>query len=94
MLTLTQPAADYLSSARQRSNIPDDATVRIASPLDPGSTGYSIGFVDEPVEGDAVGEAHGVPLCVAPEVGEALDHSAIDVVRDNDGVRLVVIPTE
>jgi hypothetical protein len=44
--------------------------------------------------GDAVGEAHGMPLCVAPEVSAALDHSAIDVVRDGDHMQLVVVPAD
>lgn len=94
MLTLTRPAAEYLSRARQNSNIADDAVVRVASPLDGDSSGYSIGFVDEPILGDAVGEAHGVPLCVAPEVSEALDHLAIDVVSDDGGTHLVVVPSD
>lgn len=91
MLTLTIPAAEYLSQARRRSNVGDDATLRIAAPPD-SSTGYSIGFVDEPQSGDAVGEAHGIPMCVASDVSGALDHSAIDLVRDGDQARLVLVP--
>lgn len=91
MLTLTMPAAEYLTQARERSSAGDDATLRVAGPAD-SSAGYSIGFVPEPLSGDAVGEAHGLPMCVAPEVSAALDHSAIDLVRDGAEARLVLVP--
>jgi Fe-S cluster assembly iron-binding protein IscA len=91
MLTLTTPAAEYLSQARQRSTVGEDATLRVAGPPD-SSSGYSIGFVAEPLAGDAVGESHGISMCVDPEVSAALDDSAIDLVRDGDQARLVLVP--
>jgi Fe-S cluster assembly iron-binding protein IscA len=92
MLTMTQPAAAFITQTRERNGIPADATLRVAGASSDGSPNYSIGFVDEPISGDSVGEAHGVPLCVDPDVTEALDDFAIDVVRDDDGTRLVMVP--
>ena len=91
MLTLTTPAAEYLSQARERSTVGADATLRVAAPAD-ATSGYSIGFVTEPVAGDAVGESHGIPMCVDPEVAAALDDSAIDLVREGEQARLVLVP--
>jgi Fe-S cluster assembly iron-binding protein IscA len=91
MLTMTQPAAEYINQTKEQNSIPEDATLRVAAASE-GAASFSIGFGDEPVTGDALGEAHGVPLCVDPDVTEALDDLAIDVVHDGNGTRLVMVP--
>lgn len=94
MITLTPTAASMLSNAReQQEEIPNDATLRIApstADAQPGS--ISLGFVDDPFDGDQTAETEGLAYCVAPEVAEQLDGATIDVQRDGEEVRLVVVP--
>jgi Fe-S cluster assembly iron-binding protein IscA len=95
MLTLSPTAATLLSETRsQQAGIPDDATLRVAAaPAQDGEqAGLTLGFVDEPHEGDQTGEAHGLPICVAPDVADALDDVAIDVQQDGDSAQLVIVP--
>lgn len=95
MLTLSPTAATMLSETRsQQAGIPDDATLRIAAaPAQDGEqAGITLGFVDQPQDGDQTGEAHGLPICVAPEVADALDGAAIDVQQDGESAQLVIVP--
>lgn len=95
MLTLTQPAATMLSDVRSQQGIPDDALLRVAASAD-GQQGISLGFVDQPFDGDQTSDAHGLGYCVAPEVADALDGAKIDVQdpeADSDGpTNLVIVP--
>lgn len=92
MLTITEPAAEFLTRARDESDIPNDASLRIGAASDGDAPGITLGFVDEPLKGDAVGESHGLPVCVAPEVSAALDSAVLDVVSDDEGAHLVLVP--
>ncbi len=93
MLTLSPTAAAVLDETRSRQGIPGEATLRVASaPAENGQeAGISIGFVDRPMSGDLTAEAHGMSYCVAPEVADALDQAAIDIERDGDESRLVLV---
>lgn len=95
MLTLTPSAAEALATARSQQGIPDDATLRVAAaPAGNGEQpGITIGFVDEPMEGDQTGDAHGLPICVAPEVAESLSDATIDTQVEGEQTRLVLVPT-
>jgi Fe-S cluster assembly iron-binding protein IscA len=97
MLTLTQPAATMLTDVRSQQGIPDDALLRIAGATD-GQQGISLGFVDEPMEGDRTADAHGLAFCVAPEVADALDAAKIDVqdpgVDSTGPANLVIVPAD
>ena len=94
MLTLTLSAAEALSTARSEQGIPDDAALRVtAAPAGNGEQpGITIGFVDEPMDGDQTGDAHGMPICVAPEVADALSDATIDAQTEGDQTRLVLVP--
>ena len=94
MLTLTPTAASMLTNVRDsQDGIPNDATLRVAaSDADDRSGSISIGFVDQPFDGDQAGDAHGLSYCVAPEVAEQLDGAAIDVEQDSGEARLVIVP--
>ena len=94
MLTLTPSAAEALATARSQQGIPDDATLRVAAaPTGNGEQpGITIGFVDQPMDGDQTGDAHGVPICVAPEVAEALSDAKIDTQTEGEQTRLVLVP--
>jgi Fe-S cluster assembly iron-binding protein IscA len=94
MLTLTPTAAAVLDETRTRQGIPDDTTLRVASaPADNGDqAGITIGFVDQPIEGDHTGEAHGMSYCVSPEVADALSDAQLDVQREGEESHLVLVP--
>ncbi|MEQ8439525.1 MAG: hypothetical protein RIB65_18690 [Ilumatobacter fluminis] len=94
LLTLTPTAASMLTNAREsQDGIPNDAMLRVAGSADAGQPGtISIGFVDQPLDGDQSGDAHGLSYCVAPEVAEQLDGAAIDVQSADGEARLVVVP--
>ena len=97
MLTLTHPAATMLTDVRTQQGIPGDALLRVAGATD-GERGISLGFVDEPMEGDHTASVHGLDYCVAPEVSDALAAAKIDVQEpapDADGTpSLVIVPAD
>lgn len=92
MLTITEQAATLLTATRAQSDVPDDAVLRVAGPADGASPSISLGFVPEPVSGDAVGDAHGMTICVAPEVAPQLDSATLDVVEEQGEPQLVLVP--
>ena len=94
MLTLTPNAANVLTETKSRQGIPEDAALRVAAAptTDGEEPGITLGFVDAPMDGDQIGEAHGMSVCVAPEVAEALDGARIDVHQQDDEARLVLVP--
>lgn len=93
MLTLSPSAAEALTQTRSQQGIPDDATLRVAAaPTGDGEQpGITLGFVDQPMEGDQTGDAHGLPICVAPEVADALSDATIDTQQDGGQTRLVLV---
>jgi Fe-S cluster assembly iron-binding protein IscA len=97
MLTLSHPAATLLTDARSQQGIPDDALLRVAGATD-GREGISLGFVDAPMEGDHTAEVHGLGVCVAPDVAEALSGAKIDVQESapdsTEPVSLVIVPAD
>jgi Fe-S cluster assembly iron-binding protein IscA len=98
MLTLSRTAAEYIDAAREQSGIPGDATLRIAPSAPPEADGaqpgggnqIALGFVDQPFDGDVVGDAHGVAYCVAPEIAPDLDAAQLDLA--DDGASLTLVP--
>ena len=97
MLTLTQPAATMLTDVRSQQGIPEGALLRVAASGD-GQQGISLGFVDQPFEGDQTSDAHGLGYCVAPEVADALAGAKIDVqdpdADSNGPTSLVIVPAD
>ena len=89
MLTLSPAAAQHIASARAESGIPDDAHLRVAPATDQGPGAIGLGFVDQPFDGDQVGDAHGVTFCVAPEIADELDAAQLDVAADGNSMVLV-----
>lgn len=89
MLTLSPTAAAYIATAREQSGIPDDATLRIAPTDGAGADQIGLGFVDQPFDGDQVGDAHGLTYCVAPEIAPDLDAAKLDLTDDGESLMLV-----
>jgi hypothetical protein len=44
------------------------------------------------MDGDETGDAHGMPICVAPEVADALSGATIDTQTEGEQTRLVLVP--
>ena len=97
MLTMSHPATTMLTDVRSQQGVPDDALLRVAGATDDGQ-GISLGFVDEPLEGDQTANVHGFAYCVAPEVAEALSGAKIDVqdpaVDATGAAQLVIVPAD
>lgn len=93
MLTLTPSAAEALAATRSQQGIPDDATLRVAAAAASNGEqpGITLGFVDQPMDGDQTGDAHGMPICVAPEVAEVLSDATIDTQSEDGQTRLVLL---
>lgn len=94
MLTITRPAATMLLATRDLEGITTEASLRVASSTSGNgdAPGITVGFVDEPYEGDQVGMIHGLSLCVAPEVADVLSSAAIDIEEENGETVLVLVP--
>lgn len=88
MLTISENAATLLTQSRTQQGMPDDAMLRVA----PAADGISLGFVDQAEDGDHTGSAHGLPICVASEVADALEEAKIDVETSGDEPQLVLVP--
>lgn len=91
MLTLTETAAAALTESRSQQGIPDDTVLRVSAE-GPDQQSLSLGFVEEPLEGDQTGSAHGLDICVASEVAGALDDAQIDVQTVGEEPQLVIVP--
>lgn len=91
MLTLTETAAAVLTDSRSQQGIPEDTMLRVSAE-GPDQQSLSLGFVEEPAPGDQTGTAHGLDICVAPEVAEVLDDAQIDVQTIGDDAQLVIVP--
>lgn len=93
MLELSQSAADVLEQARQTQDIPEDYGVRIAAePAPDGQASLTVGFAENPAEGDEVTEQAGTEVYIAEQVAGPLADSLIDVEQSEGGVQLVVKP--
>lgn len=94
MLTITRPAATMLIATHDQEGIPAEASLRVASSTSSNgdAPGITVGFVDEPFDGDQVGTIHGLSLCVAPEVADALASAAIDIEHQDGEAHLVLVP--
>jgi Fe-S cluster assembly iron-binding protein IscA len=91
VLQVTSQAAATLTRAREKEGLPENFGVRIFAAPDPStnshqthSTVYGFGFVEEPREGDAVGQTEGTPYYVAPEVADTLDDVVLDVAESGN----------
>ncbi len=86
-----------LTDARTQQGIPGDALLRVAGATD-GQEGISLGFVDEPMDGDHTASVHGLDYCVAPEVSDALAAAKIDVQESSADLSgapsLIIVPAD
>jgi Fe-S cluster assembly iron-binding protein IscA len=96
MLTASKEAVQLLTNVRDSTDASDDAVLRVAAGapnMDGSGPTVSLGFVDQPAADDEVGDAHGLPICVAPELSSHLDDALLDVVEEEGEARLVLVPS-
>lgn len=91
MLGLTDRAAATLAYARWQMGLPEHFGVRIFTRVTgEGRSTFQVGFVEGPEEGDAVGEAEGTRVFVAPRIAEPLAGYVLDAEETGRGPRLVL----
>lgn len=89
MLEITQGAVTALKELRTRSEIPDDADVRIQVVSSEGREGIGLTFIDGPQEGDqVVAEEGDLKVMVAGELAGSLDASVLDIRTTQEGLQL------
>lgn len=95
MLQVSPSAVAALEQARTAQQVPDSHGVRIfAEPDDNGQVAVSLGFSEEPADGDQVTEEGGTEIYVAPELAEPLAESVVDLEDTPEGAQLVIRPQE
>jgi hypothetical protein len=87
MIQVTPEAANHLLRLRTERGFEPNSAARFIR--NSGRVGLT--FAPAPEPGDRVVEGvEGIPVCVAPDVVEALDHSIVDA-RAEDGKMVLVI---
>lgn len=95
MLQVSRSAVAALEQARAAQQVPDSHGVRIfAEPDDSGQVAVSLGFSEEPADGDQVTEESGTEIYVAPELAEPLAESVVDLEDTPEGAQLVIKPQD
>jgi iron-sulfur cluster assembly protein len=82
MLTLSPSAVDAVDSLLQRSEVPDDAGLRIGTA---GESRLIVEIAPEPAPGDQVIEEGGARVFVDPAAAPMLDNAELDARTEEDG---------
>jgi iron-sulfur cluster assembly protein len=89
MLTLSPSAVDAVGSLLQRTDVPDDAGMRIGAA---GESEFTLELVAEPAPEDQVIEQGDARVFVDSEAAPMLDHAQLDARRDGDQVAFGLTP--
>jgi Fe-S cluster assembly iron-binding protein IscA len=81
-LSITNTAAQHL----QREL--DGRILRIAFTTGCGGSGYRLSYADEPIDGDEIMEANGIPVALDNMSASRLDGAVIEYNADEDGYLL------
>lgn len=81
-IALSPEAASHLTAER------NGRLLRIAFTTGCGGSGYRLSFADEPVEGDHIVSAGGVPVALDDMAASRLDGAVIQYDADEDGYLL------
>jgi Fe-S cluster assembly iron-binding protein IscA len=91
MLGLTSRAAATLAYARWLMGLPEGFGVRIVvDATGKGRPRFQVSFVEEPEDGDEVGEAQGTRVFVAPGIAEPLADFVLDA-EEEGGIPSLVL---
>lgn len=91
MLSMTSSAADAVNEICEERGLPIDVGVRVYNAARNNGQGeVQMAFVAEPMAGDAVTEAEGRRLFLAPDVAEPLADAVIDALETPQGKQLIL----
>ena len=90
MLQVTTSAATTLSDARTQVGLPDHFGIRIFRGVTDGRSAFEFDFVEEPEDGDEVGEIQDTRYYVAPEVARPLANAVLDAEETTQGPQLTL----
>jgi Fe-S cluster assembly iron-binding protein IscA len=90
MLQVTQSAAITLADTRSQIGIPDHFGLRIFRGVSDGQSAFAFDFVEQPQDGDQVGETEETRFFVAPEVAAPLADAVLDAEPTTDGPQLTL----
>ena len=90
MLQVTESAATTLADTRSQIAIPDHFGLRIFRGVSDGKAAFAFDFVEEPEEGDEVGEVEQTRYFVAPEVAAPLADAVLDSQPTTEGAQLTL----
>jgi len=90
MLQVTESAAATLADTRSRIGVPDHFGLRIYRGQTDGRSAFAFDFVEEPQDGDQVGEMEQTRYFVAPEVATPLADAVLDAEPTDDGAQLTL----
>jgi Fe-S cluster assembly iron-binding protein IscA len=90
MLQVTESAAATLADTRSRIGVPDHFGLRIYRGQTDGRSAFAFDFVEEPQDGDQVGEMEQTRYFVAPEVATPLADAVLDTEPTDDGAQLTL----
>jgi Fe-S cluster assembly iron-binding protein IscA len=94
MLQVTQSAAATLADTRSRIGVPDHFGLRIFRGQTDGRSAFAFDFVEQPQDGDEVGETDQTRYFVAPEVAGPLADAVLDAEPASEGPQLTLKPRE
>jgi Fe-S cluster assembly iron-binding protein IscA len=94
MLQVTQTAAATLADTRSRIGIPDHFGLRIFRGQTDGRSAFAFDFVEEPQDGDEIGQTDQTRYFVAPEVAAPLADAVLDAEPAAEGPQLMLKPRE
>ncbi len=90
MLQVTTSAATTLADARTQVGLPDHYGIRIFRGVTDGRSAFEFDFVEEPEDGDEVGEIQETRFYVAPEVARPLANAVLDTEETTQGPQLTL----
>lgn len=92
LLQLTSRAAAFVAFARFETGLPPHYGLRISRRygLDSQRPALDLDFVEDPHEGDQVGESEGTRVFVAPDIAEPFADALLDVEETAEGHQLVL----
>jgi Fe-S cluster assembly iron-binding protein IscA len=90
MLQVTDSAAATLAETRSTMGIPDHFGLRIFRGQTDGRSAFAFDFVEEPQNGDEVGETEQTRYFVAPEVAGPLADAVLDAESAPEGPQLTL----
>jgi Fe-S cluster assembly iron-binding protein IscA len=90
MLQVTQSAAMTLADTRSQIGIPDHFGLRIFRGTSDGQSAFAFDFVEEPEDGDEVGQTEKTRYFVAPEVATPLADAVLDAEPTTEGPQLTL----